>query len=157
MDSINSKGEKKYEAAINIVTVIYVATLFILYYVLYNHASVDPDNNTSLENMANVFYGSAAASAIMSFIFPRLTAKEHQKRFADDPNRVKALFIPYILSIALSESVAVLGFVSSYVTRNQQHYLILGACGFALTIFHYLNVKKKIKNIKTTSQYKQYS
>ena len=97
----------------------------------------------------DVFFIIAGMMAAKSFVFPMILMPKGQNKVGSQRKMTAAkLFVPSVISFSMSESVAVMGFVSTQQTADFNTFLPFGIASFFLLTIHGVTVLNKLGAIQ---------
>ncbi len=170
-DSFNKLISKNTKVLKIVWLILLIAMIFyFVLSILFNNAE-----SSSYQNLENIFYIIGIILAIISiFIYKKFLSEnflrrylstqklkfssddEHLNQLSDDEkklyNLLNHLFIPHIIVWGINESILLLGFILSYLSRNFELMIPFAAVGVFLQLYMYPKTEAILESAKTWNE-----
>ena len=110
--------------------------------------STDPNFVANENPQTQIFAIVAGVTAALSFALPIFLTPQKEVRSREgekQPHGGQALFVPFVLRIALTESVGIMGYLTCQQTGKFEDFLAFGISAILLMFIHGLIVSNQIK------------
>lgn len=102
-----------------------------------------------------IFAIMAGVVGAMSFVIPMILTPKQDRAVMGQKEKltVAKIYVPSVLRLALSESVAVLGYLTTNTTKNFNDFLPFGIAAVLIILIHGMMVLNQIKGIKRQKEF----